>query len=149
MKTNKVSACSWKAKLSFEMLHGQFKIYILSEKAVSKIWKFIHFLDHSFAFQSIFWKVNFLESLKKSEFQINSDAWSLNEEQWSIILQTKNFPRRLLIHRYVEFSQNVDWKMIVIISLKMRNPGFENFFESGFSYGNHCLKWWCSISKDS
>ena len=58
----------------------------------------------------------------------------------SIILQTKNFTRRLLIHRYVEFSQNVDWKMMVIISVKMRNSGFEIFFESGFSDGNHCLK---------
>ena len=63
--------------------------------------------------------------------------------------QTKNFPRRLLILRYVEFSQNVDWKMMVIISLKMRNPGFEIFIESGFSAGNLCLKRPWSISKDS
>ena len=54
-------------------------------------------------------------------------------------MQTRNLPRRLLIHRYVEFSQNVDWKMIVITSLKMRNPEFEIFFQSGFSDGNHCL----------
>ena len=73
----------------------------------------------------------------------------MNEEQKSIILQTKNFPRRLLIHCYVEFSQNVDWKVIAMISLKMRNPGFEIFFRSGFSDGNHCLKLPCSISKDS
>ena len=56
------------------------------------------------------------------------------------MLQTKNFPTRLLMHRYVEFSQNVNWKMMAIISLKMRNPGFEIFIESGFSDGNHCLK---------
>ena len=66
----------------------------------------------------------------------------MNEEQKSIILHTKNFPRRLLIHRYVEFSQNVDWKVMAIISLKMRNPGLEIFFESGFrmviiSYNDH------------
>ena len=41
------------APLSFEMLLGQFKICVLSEK----IWKFIDFSDHSLAFQSIFWKV--------------------------------------------------------------------------------------------
>ena len=58
----------------------------------------------------------------------------------SIILQTKNSPNRLLINRYVEFSQNVDWKMMAIISVKMRNPGFEIFIEYGFSDGNHCLK---------
>ena len=54
-------------------------------------------------------------------------------------MQTKNFPRRFLIYRYVEFSQNVDWKMMAIISLKRRNFGFEIFIESGFSDGNHCL----------
>ena len=52
----------------------------------------------------------------------------------------KNSPDDNRIHRYVEFSQNVDWKMMAIVSLKMRNPGFEIFFESGFSDGNHCLK---------
>ena len=55
-------------------------------------------------------------------------------------MQAKNFPSRFLIHRYVEFLQNVDWKMMVFLSLKMRNLGFEVFFESGFSDGNHCLK---------
>ena len=55
-------------------------------------------------------------------------------------MQAKNLPRQLLIHRYVEFSQNVDWNMTSIISLKMKNPGFEIFIESGFSDGNHCLK---------
>ena len=58
----------------------------------------------------------------------------MNEEPRSIILQTKQFPQttRLLIHRYVEFSQNVGWKVMVIISLKIRNLGFESFPESGF-----------------
>ena len=64
----------------------------------------------------------------------------MNEELKLIILQTKNFSGRLLIHRYVEFSQNVDWIVMAIISLKMRNPGFEFFFESGFSDGNNFLK---------
>ena len=64
----------------------------------------------------------------------------MNEEQKSIILQTKNFPRRLLIHRYVEFSQIVYWKVMAVVSLKMRNPGLEIFFESGFTDGNHFLK---------
>ena len=73
----------------------------------------------------------------------------MNEEQKSIILQTKNFPRRLPINRYVEFSQNVDWKEIAIILLKMRHLGLEIFFESGFADGNHFLKGPCSISKDS
>ena len=38
---------------------------------------------------------------------------------------------------------------MVIISLKMRNPEFEIFFESGFSDSSYCLKWPCSISEDS
>ena len=82
----------------------------------------------------------FLEKCEKAEFQICFGERNLNEEQRSIILQAKNFPRQSQIHRYVEFSQNVDWKMMAIISLKMRNPGFEIFFESGFSKGIHCLK---------
>ena len=74
----------------------------------------------------------------------------MNEEQRSIILQTKNVLRRLLImQRYLEFSENVDWKMLVIILLEMRNSEFEIFFESGFSDRNHCLKLPCSISEDS
>ena len=28
---------------------------------------------------------------------------------------------------------------MVVISLKMKNPGFEIFIESGFSDGNYCL----------
>ena len=64
----------------------------------------------------------------------------MNEEQRSVILQTKNFPRKLLIYHYVKFSQNVDWNMMSIISLKMRNPGFEVFIESGLLDGSHCLK---------
>ena len=52
----------------------------------------------------------------------------------------KKIPRRLLIHRNVEISQNVDWTMMAIMSLKIRNPGFEISIESGFSDGNHCLQ---------
>ena len=58
----------------------------------------------------------------------------------SIILRTKNSPKRLHIHSYVEFSRSVDWKMMAIISLKMKNLGFEIFLESGFLDGNHCLR---------
>ena len=61
MKTNKVSACSLKAPLSFETLLGQFKVCVLSEETVSKMRKFIDLTDHSLAFQSIF-----LESVKKA-----------------------------------------------------------------------------------
>ena len=95
---------------------------------------------HSFLEPLPHFPVHFLESLKKSEFQLCFGTWNLNEEQRSIILQTKNFPRRPLIHRYVEFSQNVDWKMMAIFSLKMRNSGFEIFIESGFSDGDIFLK---------
>ena len=49
----------------------------------------------------------------------------MNEEQRSIILQTKNCPGQLLIHRNFEISQNVDEKMMAVIPVKMRNPGFE------------------------
>ena len=145
MNTNKVSACRWKASLSFRVLRGQFKKCVLSEKIVSKICKFIYFLDHSLAVQSIFWKV-----WKKlnSNFVLELEIWKRNRGQ-SFYSKQQISPRRLLIHRYVEFSQNVDSKMMAIISLKLRSPEFEIFIESGFSDGNHCLKWPCSISKDS
>ena len=55
-------------------------------------------------------------------------------------LEHKSFPIRLQIRRYAEFSENVDQKMRAMISLKMRNPGFIIFFESGFSDENHCVK---------
>ena len=76
--------------------------------------------------------VHFLESVTKPEFKLCFGAWNLNEEFRSLILQTKIFSRRLLMHRYVEFSQNVIWKMIEIILLKMGNLGFKIFIESGF-----------------
>ena len=56
----------------------------------------------------------------------------MNEEQRSINLQTRNFPTQPLIHRYVDFSQNVDWNIMSIIPLKMRNHGLEIYIESGF-----------------
>ena len=84
--------------------------------------------------------VHFLESVTKPEFKLCFGARNLNEEFRSLILQTKNFPRRLPLHRYVEFSQNVNWKMMVIISLKMGNLGFKIVIESCFSDGNHCSK---------
>ena len=55
----------------------------------------------------------------------------MNEEQKPMILQTKKVPKRLLTHRNVMISQNVDWEIMAIISLKMRNPGFKIFIESG------------------
>ena len=80
--------------------------------------------------------VDVLEDVKKAEFQIWFVARNLQEEHMSIILQTKNCPRGLQVHRYVEFSQNIGWEMMEMISLKMRNLGFEIFFEAGFSDGN-------------
>ena len=35
---------------------------------------------------------------------------------------------------------NIDWKMMAITSLKMRNLGFRICLESGFSDGSHCLR---------
>ena len=92
---------------------------------------------HLFLGPSSHFPIHFLESVTKPEFKLCFGACNLNEELRSLILQTKNFPRRLLMHRYVEFSQNVNWKMMVIISLKMRNSGFEIFIESGFLDGYH------------
>ena len=43
-----------------------------------------------------------------------------------------------LKHRYDEFSQNFDWEIMAIISLKLRNPGFE-IFEFVFQESNHCI----------
>ena len=56
----------------------------------------------------------------------------MNEKKKLIILQTKNFARQLQTHYYVEFSQNVGCKIVVMISFKMRNLGSEIFIESGF-----------------
>ena len=108
------------------MLLGLFKKCVLSENS------FKNMEIHSFRGPFLRFPVHFVESAKKAEFQTSFGASTLNEEQRSITLQTKNFPTRLLIHRYVEFSQNVDWKMMAIISLKLRNPGFKIFIESGF-----------------
>ena len=58
----------------------------------------------------------------------------MNEEQRLIMLRTKIFPRRLQIHRYVEFSLKVDWKMMVIVSLKLRNLEFEISFNLVFRW---------------
>ena len=84
--------------------------------------------------------VNFLESVKKSEFQISFGASNLNEEQRSIILQTKYFPRRLLIHRYVEFSQNVGWKNDGDHFTQNEESGIRNFLSIWFFRGNNGLK---------
>ena len=72
--------------------------------------------------QSPRFPVAVLEDVEKDEFQVCSRARNLNEEQRSIILQTKHFPTRLQIHCYVEFLPNVDWKIMAITALKMRNP---------------------------
>ena len=68
--------------------------------------------------------------------------WSMKFESGTEInhFANKNFPKQLLIHRYVEFSKNVDWNMMSIISLKMNKSRIRNFIESDFSDGNNCLK---------
>ena len=93
--------------------------------------------------------VDVLEDVKRSEFQVCFVERNVNEEQGQSFCKQKISPRRLQIHRYIEFSHNVGWKMMAMISLKMRNLGFEIFFESGFPEINHCLKYPCSISKGS
>ena len=67
-----------------------------------------------------------LKMWNKAEFQIFFGARDLNEQQRS----NKKSPKTTLllaIHRYVEFSQNVDWKTMAIILLKMKIPGFKKF----------------------
>ena len=68
-------------------------------------------------------RFDLLKDVKKAEFKICFGERNLNEEQRSTILQTNKFPRQTQIHRYAEFSQNIDWIMMLIIYLKMRNPG--------------------------
>ena len=87
---------------------------------------------HSFLAPLPRFPVHILESVTKPEFKLCFGAWNLNEEFRSLFLQITDFPRRLLMHRYVEFSQNVNWKMMVIISPEMRNPGCKIFIEFGF-----------------
>ena len=92
--------------------------------------------------------VDDLEDETKTEFQICVVARNLNEEQRSNILQGKNFPTRLQIHGFATLSflkmlakkWRLGWKMVAMTSLKMRNLGFESFFEYDFSDSNHCLK---------
>ena len=89
--------------------------------------QFVHFSDDFHRFP-----VDVMEDMAKAEFRICFGVQNLNEEQRSIILHTNNSSRRIRFHRYIEPSQNVDWKIMAIISLQMRNPGYKLFFESGF-----------------
>ena len=86
----------------------------------------------------------FSGSVKRTEFQICFVACNLNDV---IDFVNKKFLEKTSSPSQCRDSQNVDWKMMAIISLNMRNPGFEISIESGFSDGSHCLKWPCSISK--
>ena len=83
--------------------------------------------------------VHVFEDMKGAKLKIFFGARNLNGDQRLICLKTKNFFRQLQIHRQVEFSQGVDWKMVAFNSLKKRNLGFKVSFESTFSGGNHCL----------
>ena len=69
---------------SFEMLLGNFKICILSG-----INSFKNMEIHSFRGPFPHFPVHSLESVEKAAFQICSGASNLNEEHWSIILETK------------------------------------------------------------
>ena len=80
---------------------------------------------HSFIGLFPCFPVNVLKDVTK----LNSR--NFNEEQRLIIFKATNFPTRIHIHRYIELSQNVDWKTMAIMSLKLNNQGFEIFFESG------------------
>ena len=113
---------------------GLFKLWLLSEKS------FKYIVKCSSCELLCPFPVHVGRCKKKNEFQSCFGAGNLNKEHISIILQTKDSPRQLQIRPCFEFSQDVDWKMMAIISLTVRNPGFEIFFDSGFSYGNHNLK---------
>ena len=56
INTNKVSPRIWEVQQSFEMLLGRFKVYVLSQRTITKIWKFIHFSDSSLVFQLMLWR---------------------------------------------------------------------------------------------
>ena len=86
---------------------------------------------HSFLGLFPHFSVDVLEDMKKAEFLICFGARNLNEKQRSIISIQKNFPNEFKSVAMLS-SQNVDWKMMAIISVKMRHPGFEIFFESSF-----------------
>ena len=87
MNTNKVSACSRKVLLSFEMLLGQFKVCLMSEKTVKK--RKIHYVIELFPH----FPLDISGRYENDEFQICLGAQNLNEEQKKIILKTKNFPQ--------------------------------------------------------
>ena len=117
------------------MLLSHFKVCLLSEKQFQK-----NIEIHSFLGLFRRFPVDGLEDEKKTEFQICFVARNLNEEHRSIILQTKISPDDFKSIATLSLHKMFGWKMVAMISLKMRNLGFEIFFESGFSDGNNCFK---------
>ena len=67
------------------MLPGQCKLYLLTGKTVSKIWKFIHFSDYFLGFP-----IDILKDVNIAEFHISFGARNLNEEQRQSF---KKFPK--------------------------------------------------------
>ena len=136
LNTNKVSACSWRDQLPFEMLLGQCKVCLLSEK---DSWQygslFIHLSDYSLAFLSIFWQ------MRKNP----NSKFTLNEEHRSIILRTKYPPEDFKSIAVLSFRKMLTRKWWRLFHPKWRIQD-SKFLKSGFSDGNHCLNWSCSIS---
>ena len=91
-----------------------FKISLLSEKRFQKYGNsFISWTIQTFISRC-------LEICEKAECQICFGERSFNDDRISIVLQTKNFPRRRHIHLHVDFPKDVDLTMTPIISLKIK-----------------------------
>ena len=113
------------AQLSLELLLGQFKVCILAENNTVSTYGESFISRTTCSFSSRYFGI-----CGKAEFLICLAARMRNRDQSFL---NKDLSRRLQIYDYIDFSQNVDWKMVSIISPKMRDLGFEIFFENAFS----------------
>ena len=113
--------------------------------------KYVYMVIHSLLGTFTPFPLHFLENVKEAEFQIFVGAWGTKFELGTEVngfankkfcQKTSNpslrwvFTKRWLENHGDYFTQNEE-------------SGFRNCLYIWFSEGNHCLKWPCSISKDS
>ena len=69
--------------------------------------------------------------MKRHESQICQCGQMLGKEEKSISLETTDFLLQPQASLFIQFSENIDRKRMTILSFKMRNVGFEIFFQFG------------------
>ena len=103
MNTNKISACSWGARVPSEALLGRYKLRLQSARSFLEIFPFS---DYFLPFQSMFWKV---WKLPDSRFVLEHYI-RIRKRCLSFLLLTTKLPVRLQIYHYAEFLQILTWK---------------------------------------